>query len=126
MHLRRGRKGEEQGQWQLRLYLKLIVLLLIIAYAIAFVIKNSDRTKVDFVFGDTHTNLIWLILICVALGVLFGVLLSQLYRRRSRKQELPEPLEPEPDLVRPDEAEGEPGRAPAEPVAEPEHGREEV
>jgi len=120
--MRLGRRRDpERGQWQLGLYLKLAALLAVVAYAVVFVIKNSDETKVDFVFGDKRTNLIWLIFICLALGVLWGVLLSQLYRRRRRKQ-LAEPPEPEPDLVRPDEAERQPDGA----TAETEIRREEV
>lgn len=68
--------------WQPRLYAILVGLLLLAAYVIAFVIKNSDEVKLDFVLFSTETTLIWLILLIFALGVLGGVLLSQLYRRR--------------------------------------------
>jgi len=37
------------------------------------------------VLGTARVSLIWLILLSVALGLLLGVLLSQLYRRRSRR-----------------------------------------
>jgi NhaP-type Na+/H+ or K+/H+ antiporter len=37
------------------------------------------------VVGTTQTSLIWLILLSVALGLLLGVLLSQLYRRSRRR-----------------------------------------
>ena len=103
--LRRHEPREET--WQLRLYFRLIVLLLAVAYAVAFAIENSKRTKVHFVFGSTHVSLVWLILLCFAIGVLGGVLLSQLYRRRGRK-ERPEPADAVPDLPGGNEAEGEP------------------
>jgi uncharacterized integral membrane protein len=70
--------------WQPRLYAILIGLVLIVAWLIAFIVKNSDPIKIDFVLFATHTSLIWLIILLLAIGFLGGVLLSQLYRRRVR------------------------------------------
>ena len=72
-------------QWQPRLYLRIVFLGLLIAYAIAFVLENNKHVHVHFVLGTAHVSLIWLILLSVALGLLFGVLVSQLYRRRRRR-----------------------------------------
>jgi uncharacterized integral membrane protein len=72
-------------QWQPRLYLRIIVLGLLIAYGIAFVLENNKHVHLHFVVGTTQTSLIWLILLSVALGLILGVLLSQLYRRRRRR-----------------------------------------
>jgi uncharacterized integral membrane protein len=79
--------GQESGfrEWQPRLYLKLIVLLATAAYVVAFVLENRKQVKVHFVLGGSRVSLIWLILLSLALGVLGGVLLSQLYRRRHRR-----------------------------------------
>ena len=71
-------------QWQPRLYLRIVFLGLLIAYGIAFVLENNKHVHVHFVLGTAHVSLIWLILLSVALGLLFGVLVSQLYRRRRR------------------------------------------
>src|SRR5436309_7146185 len=79
--LGRRRRGRGEETWQLRLYLKLFVLLLAIAYLVAFVIENHRETTIHFVFSTTRVSLIWLILLSLALGILGGVLLSQLYRR---------------------------------------------
>ena len=46
--------------------------------------KNDERVDVDFVLGTTTTSLIWTILLSLVLGLVAGVLLSQLYRRRGR------------------------------------------
>jgi uncharacterized integral membrane protein len=70
--------------WQPRLYAVLIGLVLIVAWLIAFIVKNNDRIKIDFVLFAAHTSLIWLIILLLAIGFLGGVLLSQLYRRRGR------------------------------------------
>jgi uncharacterized integral membrane protein len=82
-----GAEERETGiwQWQPRLYARLVLLLVTIAYVVAFVLENRKRVKVRFVFGSSRVSLIWLILLSLALGVLAGVLLSQLYRRRHRR-----------------------------------------
>jgi uncharacterized integral membrane protein len=81
---RRGHGGGELADWQPRLYAIIIGLLLIVAYVIAFIIKNKDHVKINFVFFSTQTSLIWLIILLLAIGFIGGVLLSQLYRRRRK------------------------------------------
>jgi uncharacterized integral membrane protein len=73
-------------QWQPRLWFVLVGLLAILAYVVAFVIKNDDDIEIDFVFFTATISLIWEILLMLGIGVLGGVLLSQLYRRRRRDQ----------------------------------------
>ena len=72
-------------QWQPRLYLLIVVLALLVAYGIAFVLENDQEVSIHFVLATAHTSLVWLILLSVALGILLGVLLSQLHRRRRRR-----------------------------------------
>jgi uncharacterized integral membrane protein len=78
--------GEE---WQPRLWAVLVGLLLIAVYLIAFVVKNDDRIEIDFVLFKATVSLIWAIVFVLALGVLGGVLLSQLYRRRGHQRREP-------------------------------------
>ena len=85
---------EQLKEFQPRLWLTLVGLLLLVAYVIAFIVKNSDRITIDFVFADAHLSLIWLILLCVGLGILGGLLLSQLARRRSRTRSGGPPQQP--------------------------------
>jgi uncharacterized integral membrane protein len=73
--------------WQIRLYLVLITIGLVIAYAIAFVLENNKHVSLHFVLATARVSLVWLILLSVALGMLLGVLLSQLYRRRRRRRD---------------------------------------
>ena len=73
-------------QWQPRLYVAIVLLALLIAYSIAFVLENDKDVSVHFVLATARTSLIWVILLSVALGVLLGVLVSQLHRRRRRRQ----------------------------------------
>ena len=77
---------EEPREWQPRLWLKLLVLIAVIAYAVGFVLENSWRVGIHFVFGTAQVSLIWLVLLSIGLGVLGGVLLSQLNRRRRRRK----------------------------------------
>ena len=77
---------EQRQQWQPGLWLRIVGLLLVVAYVIAFVVKNAKRVHIDFVFGTASVALIWLLLLGVGIGLLAGILLAQLHRRRSRKQ----------------------------------------
>lgn len=76
------RKREFDRTWQPRLWFSLAALILIVAYVIAFVIGNSDKTSVNFVFTSATTSLIWVILLSLLAGLLGGVLVSQVYARR--------------------------------------------
>ena len=73
-------------EWQGRLWAILVGLLLLALYLIAFVVKNDDQIQIDFVLFKSTVSLIWEIVFILALGVLGGVLLSQIYRRRRREQ----------------------------------------
>ena len=72
-------------QWQPRLYLKILLLGLVLGYGTAFVLENRKQVRVHFVLGKAGVSLIWLILLSLAIGIVGGLLLSQLYRRRRGK-----------------------------------------
>jgi uncharacterized integral membrane protein len=81
-----GRIDEERiREWQPRLWAKLLLLVAAGVYLIAFVIENSRQVHLHFVLVTATVSLIWLILLSAAIGLLAGVLLSQLYRRRGRR-----------------------------------------
>jgi hypothetical protein len=85
--LRRPRidTGEVADRWQPRLYVRLIVLGLLCAYAIGFVLENRRQVHVHFVLVTARVSLVWLILLALGVGVLGGILLAQLERRRRRR-----------------------------------------
>ncbi|MGB2874667.1 MAG: lipopolysaccharide assembly protein LapA domain-containing protein [Gaiellaceae bacterium] len=98
MRLRLGRRRSEDEplheeapaeeplrERQPSLYAKLVLLVATTAYVTAFVLENRKQVTLHFVFGTSRVSLIWLILLSLALGLLCGVLLSQLYRRRRRR-----------------------------------------
>lgn len=87
MRLRRPRidTGEVSDRWQPRLYVRLVVLGLLVAYAIAFVLENRKQVNVHFVLATASVSLVWLILLALGVGLLGGILLAQLERRRRRR-----------------------------------------
>jgi uncharacterized integral membrane protein len=89
---RRGIDPQTTETFQPRLWITILALGLIVAYLIAFVAKNDAEVKVHFVFFTVTTSVIWLILLGLAIGIVVGVLVSQLERRRgwlSRRQQEP-------------------------------------
>lgn len=77
--------AELHETWQPRLWGVLIGLALLVAYVIAFILQNRKQVNLHFVFVTASVSLIWLILLSLLIGVLGGLLLSQLYRRRYRR-----------------------------------------
>jgi uncharacterized integral membrane protein len=89
---RRGLDPQTTETFQPRLWITIVVLGLIVAYLIAFVAKNDAEVTVHFIFFTVRTSVIWLILLGLAIGIVVGVLLSQLERRRgwlARRQQEP-------------------------------------
>jgi uncharacterized integral membrane protein len=81
-------RDDVERSWQPRLWIQLGLLILIVGYLIAFVAGNDNKVAVDFVVVEARTSLIWVILLSLLAGLIGGVLLSQLQRRRhARKSE---------------------------------------
>jgi uncharacterized integral membrane protein len=83
---RKGIDPETRETFQPRLWLIVGALALIVAYLVAFVAQNNKSVKVHFVFYTGQTSVIWLVLLSLAIGLVAGLLLSQLERRRRRHQ----------------------------------------
>jgi uncharacterized integral membrane protein len=77
------RAGKVDDDYQPRLWLTLVVLGLLVAYVLYFIAANDEQVSVKFLFFDATLGLIWVILLSVGIGLAGGLLLSQLYRRRS-------------------------------------------
>lgn len=80
------RLAENRRTFQPGLWLRLIVIGLVLAYLILFVVLNTHRVRVRFVFSDTNVSLIWVIALSGVIGLIVGVLLSQLHRFRGRRR----------------------------------------
>jgi uncharacterized integral membrane protein len=88
MRFRRGPRIDTEQlneNWQPKLYARLLVLVLLVAYVIAFVIENKKSVNLHFVFATASVSLVWLILLSLAIGLVGGILLAQLERRRRRR-----------------------------------------
>ena len=83
---RKGLDPETRETFQPRLWLIVGGLALLLAYVVAFIAQNNKSVTVHFVLVSAKTSVIWLILLSLAIGLIAGLLLSQLERRRGRKQ----------------------------------------
>jgi uncharacterized integral membrane protein len=82
-----GERLEEGRQtFQPRLWAQLAVIGLVALYAILFVVLNTRHVKVSVVVTSTRVSLIWVILLSLGVGLVLGVLASQLHRRRDRRR----------------------------------------
>lgn len=57
-------------------------LVLLASLVLVFVVENSRRVRVSFVFFSAEISLIWVIVLSTAVGMAAGVLLAGLVRRR--------------------------------------------
>ena len=83
---RKGLDSETRETFQPRLWFIVGVLVLIVGYIVAFIAENTKSVRVRFVFYTAHTSVIWVVLLALAIGLVGGVLISQLERRRGRKK----------------------------------------
>jgi len=81
---RKGIDPETRETFQPRLWLVVGGLVLIVAYLVAFIAENNKHVRVHFVLYTAQTSVIWLVLLSLAIGLVGGLLLSQLERRRGR------------------------------------------
>ena len=69
-----------------RFYATLAAFLFFIAYSIAFIVGNDKHISIDFVFATAKVSVVWMILLLLAVGLLGGILVVELYRHRGGKQ----------------------------------------
>jgi uncharacterized integral membrane protein len=67
-----------------RLWLTLVLGLAALVLLILLVARNTRQVKVDYVFGDSQTALIWLVVISAITGWVLGIVTAFLVRRRTR------------------------------------------
>jgi uncharacterized integral membrane protein len=79
----RFERGLRYGH-RVRLYASLAVALAAGLFLILLIARNSHRVKVDYVFGEAFTHLIWLIVISAIVGWVLGIVTAFLIRRRTR------------------------------------------
>jgi uncharacterized integral membrane protein len=65
---------------------QVIGIVVLVALLIAFVVDNTRRVKVGFVFGDHQTRLIYVLIITFVLGILVDRLWQHWRKRRARRE----------------------------------------
>jgi uncharacterized integral membrane protein len=79
-------RDDFERHWQPRLWVRLGLLILIGAWLIAFIVGNDAEARVEFVFWEARTSIIWVILLSLLAGLVGGVLLSQIAARRHSRR----------------------------------------
>ena len=79
-------KPKRRRTFQPGLWTRLAPIAVVFAYLILFVAFNTRMATVDFVFTSTRLSTIFLILLPFGIGIVLGVLLSQLYRHSKRRR----------------------------------------
>jgi uncharacterized integral membrane protein len=77
--------ADEQAKRERTPWVQLAAIGLVALYTILFIVLNTHRAKVSFVFASTKISVIWVILLSLAVGFVLGVLGGRLYRRRKRR-----------------------------------------
>jgi uncharacterized integral membrane protein len=72
----------EQQRRRRRRLARALGLLVVAVIAVWFVVDNSQPVKVRFWFVTSHPRLIWVVIVCIVGGALFGYLLGRERRRR--------------------------------------------
>jgi uncharacterized integral membrane protein len=68
-----------------RLYTWAALLAAMLIVLVALIVANTRQVKVSWVIGDSHTSLVWLVIVPALLGWVAGVATSVLFRRRTRR-----------------------------------------
>ena len=63
---------------------KVVLWVLVALYAVVFLLVNSEKQDVSFVFFTVKTRLIWLILLSMLLGALLATVGERWWRRRDK------------------------------------------
>lgn len=59
----------------------LVIAALAAIWLVAFVLSNSETVRVSFVFGHVSLSLIWVMIICAALGAVITYAVPRVRRR---------------------------------------------
>jgi uncharacterized integral membrane protein len=66
---------------------RLVAAAIIVILLVAFIVDNSERVRVGFVFFHANVSLIWVLLITAALGALADRLVPRFRARRARRDQ---------------------------------------
>ena len=80
-----GNSAESGGR---RLSPTLIAFVVLAVAAVILFFRNGQTTKLDFLFITTENKTRWLVITCIAIGVVLDRLFSMWWRRRRRAKAL--------------------------------------
>jgi uncharacterized integral membrane protein len=72
-----------------RLHVYALVSVAVLVYVVALATTNTHRVRVDWVFAHSTVPLVWLTLFAAILGWLLGILITMLFRMRTRAPRQP-------------------------------------
>jgi uncharacterized integral membrane protein len=78
--------AEDQTPRERTPWLPLIAIGIVAIYTLLFIVLNTRRAKVSFVFASAKISVIFVILLSLAVGMVLGALLSRLHRRRKSRR----------------------------------------
>lgn len=67
-----------------RFYTWATLLVAALVVIVALIVANTRRVKVSWVFGHSHTTLVWLVVIPAIVGWIGGIATAILFHRRTR------------------------------------------
>lgn len=68
-----------------RLYASAVLFVVLLVILVALAARNDRTVKLDWIVGSTHASLVWIILVSTVLGWLLGIVMSALFRYRTRR-----------------------------------------
>jgi uncharacterized integral membrane protein len=68
------------------LYTWVALLAAMLIVLVALIVANTRKAKISWVFGDTRTSVIWIIVVSAIVGWVAGMATSVLLRRRTRRE----------------------------------------
>jgi uncharacterized integral membrane protein len=84
---RRARAGRMAHRTRLHVYA--LAAVVVGVYVVALATANTHRVRVDWVFAHSTVPLVWLTLFAAILGWLLGILITMLFRMRTRAPRQP-------------------------------------
>jgi uncharacterized integral membrane protein len=78
------RERRRRHSQRARLYAWSITLIVALVVIVALVLSNTGQVRVNWVFGHSHTSLVWLVLAAAIFGWFGGIATAIVLRRRTR------------------------------------------
>jgi uncharacterized integral membrane protein len=66
-------------------YAATVVFVVVAIYLILLIVKNTTKVKLDYVFGNGHAAVLWIVIVSALVGWVLGIATSIILRRRTRR-----------------------------------------